>query len=87
MTDLRSRPWKKLRVVVEVTVPPTSRATEKDLQHEVVRALPATMRLPRPIHDNAYEATVRVKAFTPFWPMFLRAERGISNFRRTKESK
>ena len=81
MTDRRERPWRKLRVVVEVTVPPNSRAREKDLLHEIEQALPRTVKLPRPIHDNAYEAVVRLKSFTPFWPMFLRKEKGLkSNF-------
>lgn len=85
--DLRARPWKKLRVIVEVTVPPTSKASEKDLVYMVRQALPVQLRLPRPIHDNAYSATTRIKAFTPFWPMFLRIEKGIRHFpgKRKKE--
>lgn len=83
--DRRERPWRKLRVVVEVTVPPTSRATEKDLLYHVVENMPHTVKLKRLIHDDAYEAVVRVKSFTSFWPMFLRKERGLTNFK--KESK
>lgn len=82
--DKRERPWKKLRVVVEVTVPPTSRATEKSLKYAVEEALPRTFKLPRPIHDNAYEAVVRVKGLTSFWPMFLRKEKGLRTGRPAK---
>lgn len=86
--DDRTRPWKKLRVIVEVTVPPSSRATEKDLVYAVREALPMQVALPRPIHADAYRATTRIKAFTPFWPMFLRIEKGIRHFpgKRKKES-
>lgn len=77
MPDGRERPWRKLRVVVEVTVPPHSRAREKDLQYMVSEALPAVFKLPRPVHDNAREAAVRVKSFTSFWPAFLRKEKGL----------
>jgi len=68
--DLRKRPWKVLRVVVEVTVPNTSRADEGDLAYLVESGLSRTLKLPRPIHDNAHEAVVRVKQFNKFWPMF-----------------
>lgn len=78
VSDRRERPWKKLRVIVEVTVPPTSRAQEKDLIHEIERSLPRTVKLPRPIHDDHVEAPLRFKAFKAFWPMFLRKERGLS---------
>lgn len=81
-SDRRERPWRKLRVIVEVTVPPNSRAREKDLQYMVHEALPNAFRLPRPIHNDAREAVVRVKSFTSFWPMFLRKEKGLTNFRR-----
>ena len=77
MTDHRTRSWRRLRVIVEVTVPPTSRATEKDLAYLVGEALPHTFGLPRPIHRDAHWAVARVKAFTPFWPMFLRKEKGL----------
>lgn len=77
MADRRERPWKKLRVIVEVTVPPNSRATEKDLMFHVEQAMPRTVFLRRPIHANAYEAVVRLKSFTSFWPMFLRKEKGL----------
>lgn len=75
--DRRKRPWKKLRVVVEVTVPPNCRAKEKDLAYHVEQALPHTMMLPRPIHHDAYTAVARVKTFTSFWPAFLRLEKGL----------
>lgn len=77
-SDRRERPWKKLRVIVEVTVPPNCRAQEKDLIYEIERQLPKTVHLPRPIHANAHEANLRFKSFTSFWPMFLRKERGLS---------
>jgi hypothetical protein len=82
LADRRERPWKKLRVIVEVTVPPTCRADEGDLLHEIARHLPSTVKLARPIHKNAYEAVVRSKRFGPFWPMFLRKERGMTPGRR-----
>lgn len=78
MVDLRTRPWRKLRVVVEVSVPPTSRATEKDLRYAVDQCLPDTLILPRPEHNDAKDAAVRLKCFSPFWPMFLMGERGIN---------
>lgn len=81
-SDRRERPWRKLRVVVEVTVPPNSRATERDLIYHVTENMPHTVKLKRPIHADAYEAVVRVKSFTSFWPMFLRKEKGLSNFKR-----
>lgn len=87
LPDRRERPWRKLRVVVEVTVPPTSRASERDLVYAVNEALPRTFKLPRPIHSNFYEAVVRVKSFASFWPMFLRIERGLkTNFKRKKDT-
>lgn len=78
MADRRERPWKKLRVIVEVSVPPTCRAQEKDLLHEIEQQIAHTVKLPRPIHNNAHEAVVRLKSFTSFWPAFLRKERGLS---------
>lgn len=84
-SDRRERPWRKLRVIVEVTVPPNSRAREKDLVYAVNEALPRTFKLPRPIHADFHEAVVRIKMFTSFWPMFLRKERGLSNFNRKKK--
>lgn len=76
--DLRERPWRKLRVIVEVSVPPTSRARESDLVHLVHAALPVTLKLPRPMHKDARDCAVRVKSFASFWPAFLRIERGLS---------
>ena len=78
MSDRRERPWKKLRVIVEVTVPPNSRATENDLKYMVSEALPKGFNLPRPMHRDAVDSAIRVKAFKAFWPVFLRKERGIS---------
>jgi hypothetical protein len=79
MTDRRNKPWPKLRVVVEVTVPPNLRATEKDLAHEVQTALSAGVFLRRPIHQNAYHAAARVKVLSRFLPAFLLQERRRKN--------
>lgn len=76
--DRRERPWKKLRVVVEVTVPPASRATEKDLIYMVEAQLERSVVLPRPTHRDGHVSAVRVKSFTRFWPWFLKKERGLS---------
>lgn len=84
MPDMRERPWKRLRVVVEVTVPPTSRATEKDLIYAVEQGVGHTVALPRPIHKDAYTAVVRVKSFTKFLPAFLRKEKGLKTGRKKK---
>lgn len=75
--DHRKRPWRKLRVVVEVTVPPTSRATEKDLEYYIQQHMPYDLGLPREEHPSAYRAVVRTKKFTSFWPVFLRLEKGL----------
>lgn len=75
--DLRQRPWRKLRVIVEVTVPPTSRARERDLIYMVHSSIPDTFKLPRPVHADARECAVRVKSFSSFWPAFLRKEKGL----------
>lgn len=83
-SDMRKRPWKTLRVVVEVTVPPTSRATEKDLLFHVTEALPDSIPMRRACHADARYAVPRVKSFTRFWPAFLRMERGLSK-RKKKE--
>lgn len=84
--DRRERPWRKLRVIVEVTVPPNSRAREKDLVYAVSESLPHTFKLPRPMHRDFHEAVIRVKSFMSFWPAFLRKERGLKiNFHRKKE--
>ena len=68
LASRRERPWKRLRVVVEVSVPPTSRATEKDLAYLLRDALPATVQLPRPIHDNAFTAPLRFKTLGSWLP-------------------
>ena len=73
-------------MIVEVTVPPNSRAREKDLVYAVSEALPSSFKLPRLIHADFYEAAVRIKSFASFWPMFLRIERGLkTNFKRKKK--
>lgn len=76
--DRRERPWKKLRVVIEVTVPPTSRATELHSLVKLTLDQVAKIVLRRPEHANAFEAPIRLKLFTQFWPWFLRKERGLS---------
>ena len=79
MNDRRERPWRKLRVVVEVTVPPTSRASEKDLLYVVRDAMPHSIKLPRPMHKDFQESVVRLKTFNAFWPAFRKAQAGIVN--------
>ncbi len=86
MRDDRTRPWRKLRVVVEVTVPPNSRATEKDLAYHVGLFMSKRISLPRPQHADAYAATTRIKMFSKFWPVFLRMEKGLK-VGRPKEKK
>lgn len=77
--DRRKRPWQKLRVIVEVTVPPHSKVRERDLLHAVAENLPKDLtRLPRPINSEGFVPSFRVKAFSRFWPAFLRIERGLS---------
>jgi len=75
--DRRKRPWKRLRVVVEVTVPPTSRATDKDLKREVENKLGYNVQLPNSLSNDRYTGVFRVKAFAAFWPVFKRIELGL----------
>lgn len=82
MTGRRERPWRKLRVVVEVTVPPNNRATERDLQFAISEQLSHTVKLRRPMHQDNYEAPIRFKLFKSFWPAFLRSEKGSGNLKR-----
>lgn len=77
MDDRRTRPWKKLRVVVEVTVPPTNRATEADLAKAVQAELGYNVELPGNLRSNPYIGVFRVKMFTAFWPVFKRIELGL----------
>ena len=79
MPDRRLRPWRKLRVVVEVTVPPTNRSTEKDLMYQVREAMAYAVPMPRQGHHDQYEAVVRLKTFNSFWPAFRRAQAGVVN--------
>lgn len=72
--DRRERPWKKVRVVVEVTVPPASRIQEIHLKRLVEDALPKQFDLPVPLHANAFTAAVRVKGFLAFLPSYFRYE-------------
>lgn len=85
MDDYRKLPWRKLRVVVEVTVPPRNRTRERDLLYAVHSLLPDHFLLPRASHADAHRFAVRVKSFSSFWPAFLRLERGIVNIRKKKE--
>ena len=75
------RPWRTIRVVVEVKVPPNNRSTERDLEYHVTNALEKAydglLPMARIVHLNHYLAVARVKLFTPFWPMFLRKEKGL----------
>lgn len=41
--DRRKRPWKKLRVIVEVSVPPTSRLSESHLSRALLAELPSSL--------------------------------------------
>lgn len=75
MSDHRTRPWKKHRVVVEVTVPPTSRVREKDLIYAVETALGHTVDLPRPGRPDTVSPAVRVKSFIKFLPAYLLMEK------------
>ena len=67
MNDLRKKPWRKVRVVVEVTVPPTNRTQEKHLVAAVRDWLPDSLALPVPLHANHHRAAVRVKGFGPYY--------------------
>lgn len=68
--DRREAPWKVLRVVVEAKVPPTSRATEKDLIYHLETIMPETVHLRRSIHADARPARLRFKAWGKWWPVF-----------------
>jgi len=87
MKDKRERPWKKLRVIVEVTVPPHSRATEQDLLYHVEQVMPDVVRLHQENHDHAQDAADRLKCLTAFWAWFLRKERRLSIKKIRKERK
>ena len=77
MTDRRTRPWRKLRVVVEVSVPPNNRSSSRDLIYHLRDQMPDMIALPRPIHNNAHFAKLHYKTFSSFLPAYLRAERGL----------
>lgn len=77
MRDRRERPWRKLRVIVEVTVPPTNRSSEKDLMYAVREAMAHVIPLPRREHADRYDAVVRIKTFSAFLPMHLKAKNGV----------
>jgi hypothetical protein len=83
--DNRERPWRKLRVVVEVTVPPHSSAKESDLRNMVRAALPLTFKPPKRRVNEHHDAAVRVKMFSGFWPAFLRMEKGLKPFGRKSD--
>lgn len=86
MIDRRERPWRKLRVVVEVSVPPTSRASERDLIYHVRDNMPGEIAMPRAIHRDARKCAVRVKSFSSFLPAYLRVERGMKPRTKKKEN-
>ena len=69
MSDLRKRPWKTLRVVVEVKVPPTNSSTEKDLRYLLQERLPESLALPRFEHPRADYGKLRFKLWSRFFPM------------------
>jgi hypothetical protein len=68
-------PWKVLRVVVEVKVPPTSRATEKDLMFQITENMPRNIALPRDHSKDAHVAPIRVKSWRSWWPVFRITEK------------
>ncbi len=74
-TNRRTRPWRKLAVVVEVTVPPTNRSLEKHLAAQVRDWLPDHLCLPVSLVANHHKAAVRVKAFKPYYRAAKIAER------------
>lgn len=70
----KQRPWRTLRCVVEVKVPPSNRSDEKDLIYHVNEALNdyqndrtpfGLIPMPRSHHPERYDAVPRVKAWTP----------------------
>lgn len=88
MTDRRERPWRKLRIVVEVSVPPTNPAKERDLMRLVRAGVPVTLPFSRGVGDEPFMAAVRLKTFSQFWPSFLRAEKGLNpfNYKKVKDN-
>lgn len=87
MTDLRNRPWPVFRVVVEVKVPPTVRATEADLAYHVEQAMPKTIMMRRDCHANAQPVVVRIKRFTAFMTALARKEKAAAPRKTKKKEK
>lgn len=82
--DRRKRPWKKLRVIVEVSVPPTSRLSESHLSRALLSELPSSLLMSNGAASRL--TPLRVKVFSTFWPAFLRKEKGLPiNFNRPKK--
>lgn len=67
-------PWRVLRVVVEVRVPPKTPADEKDLLNALREFLPRSVLLPRPQHPRRQEGVIRTKSFASFWPAHARMQ-------------
>jgi hypothetical protein len=61
----KQRPWRTLRCIVEVKLPPSNRSTEKDLVYQVERRLETGyFHMPRALHADHYVANPKVKGFT-----------------------
>jgi hypothetical protein len=64
-----NKPWKTLRCVVEVKVPPSNASDEKDLIYHVEKALfqhgkfPGILAMPRSHHPERYDAKPKVKSY------------------------
>lgn len=58
-----STPWRTLRCVVEVKVPPSNRSDEKDLIHQVRQQLDSHLAMPRPLDPNHHASRPEVKSF------------------------
>jgi hypothetical protein len=67
-------PWKVLRVVIEVRVPPKTPATEKDLIARVRELLPDYLLLPYATHPRRQRGALRFKSFASFWPAHAREQ-------------
>jgi hypothetical protein len=74
----KQRPWRTLRCVVEVKVPPSNRSDEKDLIYHVEQQLLNGMFLPRAMHDDKYYARPKVKRFRPVFVAEQRTLAGMT---------
>lgn len=69
---MKQRPWRTLRCVVEVKVPPSNRSDEKDLIYHVDEALDrywsGRVPMPRAIHPQParFDAKPKVKSYVRF---------------------